>query len=511
MSVTKRSQYSLLLLAASAILACTSLQAGRPDRSPGTYIPLLKNTRAGEFSDTSWVSGARGAHLEVRASREGAWQALDQALANLGIKALRKDTAAGEWLTDWVVWKYDQATGKAQSKPGISLKSQELERHRFLLMLKAGDSADRLKIEATDTARQQEVDITPDSEYSWLEWKKRDTQQAAAETFLQRLQLPIESALATRFVVSGEIVKGKDGVAVVADTDSRTSADVVLISIPEAAVAVAPQPLQEMQTPAQPATPAAAVAVPDRGMVTAPPVMKTRVPAPAVESATRKGVITPDATINLRKDVAAESAIAASTVVPPVSTRAKTITAAAAETAAAEPDYLDLAPDEPQSTAAAKTGQVVMAGQPAAAATAASNGLLVRAAPGVTWPALVQSLKDLDITIEQSDERQHILLTGWVDANYDVKKQLLVMQSKDKPLWAFSLFGKGIERHRFQIVMVPANNSTQAIIYAYHIGSQEQVDLTPDSEQTLLSWKDRDSSPDVALALLRKLRIVIPR
>ena len=70
--------------------------------------------------------------------------------------------------------------------------------------------------------------------------------------------------------------------------------------------------------------------------------------------------------------------------------------------------------------------------------------------------------------------------------DYDGKNQLLVMQSKDKPLWAFSLFGKGIERHRFQLVMVPANEGTRSIVYAYHTGYQEQVDLTPDSEQTLL-------------------------
>ena len=59
MSVTTKMRYGLLLLVASAVLVCTNLQAARPDRSPGVYIPILKNTRAGEFSDTSWVSGAQ--------------------------------------------------------------------------------------------------------------------------------------------------------------------------------------------------------------------------------------------------------------------------------------------------------------------------------------------------------------------------------------------------------------------------------------------------------------------
>ena len=123
---------------------------------------------------------------------------------------------------------------------------------------------------------------------------------------------------------------------------------------------------------------------------------------------------------------------------------------------------------------------------------------------------MLQALADLDIPIETSGAQQYLLDTGWMNANYEEQNHQLVLRSKQGPKWAFSLLdGKGEERHKFRIEMVAANQGTRSIIHAYHIASQEQVDLTPDSSQTVLSWEDRQTSADVALALLRKLRIVI--
>ena len=56
-------------------------------------------------------------------------------------------------------------------------------------------------------------------------------------------------------------------------------------------------------------------------------------------------------------------------------------------------------------------------------------------------------------------------------------------------------------------LIVPVNDG-QAMIYAYHIGYQEQIDSTPDSSQTLLEWVDRKTRPRVAEAFLRRLRVV---
>lgn len=157
------------------------------------------------------------------------------------------------------------------------------------------------------------------------------------------------------------------------------------------------------------------------------------------------------------------------------------------------------------------TPRTVAVIKPEAAAQPDTRGLLVRASPAIAWPALLQSLDDLEITREHEDDRQHLLTTGWIDADYDDKNQLLVMRSKEGPEWAFNIFGKGIERHRFQLIMVPANEGERTIIYAYHTASQEQVDKTPDSSQTVLDWEDRKTDPDVAVALLRRLRILIPQ
>ena len=42
MSVTTKTRYGLILLVLSAVFACTNLQAGRPDRSPGVFIPIFE-------------------------------------------------------------------------------------------------------------------------------------------------------------------------------------------------------------------------------------------------------------------------------------------------------------------------------------------------------------------------------------------------------------------------------------------------------------------------------------
>jgi len=523
-----------------AAFACTSLQTNKTHRSPGTYIPELGNYHFGEFTGTRWVSAANGTYLEVHASQEEAWNALVQAFGNLGVKSLGKVTAAHEWQTDWVVWKYDNKTGKAGSKPGFGLGGQKLERHRFLFTVTPGVSPDSARIVAVDTLRQREVDIAPDSQYSWLEWKKRSPQQQAADTFLRRLQLPIESALATEFVVSEETNRATGSDPVTADNVADTRPDVVLTTIPEVEmVAAVPRQAQEL--------PQAEIDKPASGIVTVASDEATRQPEPvqaavgkspppvkAVREPATAGKKLPDklphskpqpldkpiqqpgpvgtGVTKSRQDVQSPQQTvitqpqATSSEVPGVSrVHEQPVTEETATVPAGSP--LAAAITQPENP-----GHPHKVIQPETPAAPAANGLLIRAAPELAWPALLQSLENLGIGIESFDERQHLLTTGWVNANYDGKNQLLIMQSNGKPKWAFNLFGnKGIERHRFQLVMVPANRGTRSIVYAYHTWAQEQVDQTPDSSQTLLVWEDRDTSTDVALAFLRRLRIVIPQ
>jgi uncharacterized lipoprotein len=136
-----------------------------------------------------------------------------------------------------------------------------------------------------------------------------------------------------------------------------------------------------------------------------------------------------------------------------------------------------------------------------------SRGLLVRAPVDAAWPALLSALDELGIPVQRSDRQQAMVTTAWIDWNYDEKNQQFGPRSKDRVKWAFSLGGGGMQRHRFQLTVVPVGVD-QSMVYGYHTGHQEQIDATPDSSQTLLEWVDRDTGPAVAEALLRRLRII---
>ena len=511
--------YRFTLLLVASILLLPAVQAKSPDRSPGAYIPVLKNAHVDELTATRWVDSAAGGYLEVLSGTGETWDALDQALTSLGIKSVKKDAESHQWLTDWVVWKYNKRKGTGRSKPAFSFTDNNLERHQFLITVKPGSSREHAVIVAVDKKREREEDLTPDSEAFWLEWKPRNLQQGAADTFLQRLQLPIESALATEFVVAEEITRTTAGDLVVTETTTDTSADVVLITIPETGV-----------TSLQPQIPEPPPVANDTvtGKLKAEETVTSKGPLPLkTGQESVDATLPPERTVPeqppvpepqpaekvTQKPEPAETRVSNNAQRPHVTQQAQTMPVE--ETRKPQP------PEQPEvkepsaipvasvatTTAPAHAKRVIQSDTPV---TPAANGLLVRASPSVAWPALLQALHDLEIPIDREDGQQHLLTTGWVNANYDEKNHQLVLRSKEKPKWAFSLFGKGIERQQYQVVLVPASKGARSIIYAYNTGYQQQIDQTPDSSQTLLAWEDRDTSPDLALSFLRQLRIVIP-
>jgi hypothetical protein len=521
--------YRFTLLLVASVLLLPAVQAKQPDRSPGVYIPVLKNAHVDDLTATRWVENAAGGYLEVLSSASEAWDALDQALTSLGIKPVKKDAASRQWLTDWVVWKYNKRKGTGRSKPAFSFGGRSLERHQFLMTVKPGSNREHAVIIIVDKKREREEDLTPDSMASWLEWKPRDLQQGAADTFLQRLQLPIESALATKFVVTEEITRTNAGDIVVTETMIDTSADVVLITIPEADV-TSLQPQTPEPTPAasdepirkpKPAVarenmsrqPVKTAQEPVEAAASAGKTMPEQPPVPELQPAEQVTLQPEPAAIRMAKS-------------PQSAQRARETVATQPQTMPVEEARLPRPPEQPEmkKPPAAPVASAVATAEPQIATSShtkaviqpdmpvkpAANGLLVSASPAVAWPALLQALHDLEIPVDRKDGQQHLLTTGWVNADYDKKNHLLVLRSEEGPMWAFNVFGKGIERQQFQIVMVPANQGVRSIIYAYNTGYQQQIDQTPDSSQTLLVWADQDTSPDLALAFLRQLRIVIP-
>jgi len=425
-------------------------------------------------------SDNNGAALSLPREPQAAWQLLNRALDGLGIKLVEQDEEQRRLRTGWVLWTWDPDSGTGNSKPPLKALSRTFERHRFEFSVNADVTGKGAVIEVRDAARQREVDITPDSEYTWLKWIDAKPQAAAAQSFLRRLQGDIESALSTsivpatgsapRIIEPVEPAASGDQRSVPAATDSATPAAVIVEPAP---VVTAPtgsgQAAQRRSVP-QPVQ--AQMARPTESAASPPPV-------PAVPPAKAEAIET------------TEQTAAASPTPTPTPTPKES-----------------LASPRPPAPVATPSPHADTAPVPAAPRTV-QGGLLVNAGPDATWQELIEALNSLGVTLQSDDQRQHILSTNWIDARYDRKNQQFLLESKQGPLWAFNLWGKGRERHRFQLILIPVAGAARTMVYAYHTGFQEETDRTPDSSQTLLYWKDHATEPAIALAFLRRLRLVV--
>ncbi|MEE8342977.1 MAG: hypothetical protein V3R51_04170 [Gammaproteobacteria bacterium] len=176
--------------------------AGSNERRSGVYLPD-ESTAALANTATAFVSSPEGVYLAVPLDPNKAWSALDQTLRRLGIAATEKNRAQGYWATTWVMWVYDPGTDRGTSKPGTRLGERIFERHQFAFAVKsAAPGGTGARIQIADQARQRQVDITPDSEYTWLEWQAAATQPAAAAACLRRIHRDYESVVVTTAVTT---------------------------------------------------------------------------------------------------------------------------------------------------------------------------------------------------------------------------------------------------------------------------------------------------------------------
>ncbi|MFZ0469955.1 MAG: hypothetical protein WAL92_13620 [Thiogranum sp.] len=420
---------------------------------------------------TRLSSTDHSAALTLPRDPQAAWQLLNQVLAGLGIKSVQRDEGQRRLRTDWVLWTWDPDSGTGNSKPPLKALSRTYERHRFEFTVGADAAGKGAVIEIRDAARQREVDITPDSEYTWLKWTDAELQAAAAQSFLHRLQGDIESALSTSIIpVTGSPPRIIEAVEPATHGDQTSS--------PLASGGVAP---------------AAVIVEPATAVVPAPEV--------SGEPAQRQRVEQP---------VEAQTALPADSGAPPPPVPATPpVKADAIERTEQTPIPKELAaspkPPAPVATPSAHADNPPLPAAP----RAVQGGLLVNAGPDATWQALREALDALGVKLQSSDQRQHMLTTEWIDANYDRKNQQFLMESKNEERWAFNVWGKGRQRHRFQLILIPVDGAVRTMIYAYHTGFQEETDRTPDSSQTLLYWKDHATEPAIAMAFLRRLRLVV--
>jgi len=382
--------------------------AAKSGQNRGVIIPDAEKVYAGV--STKIRATAEGAIWTVPLPRRQAWQVLKRALQRRGIGFTETDGETPSLLTEWVAWEYDAAAATGHSQRPHFGSQGTVERHRFRFELVNGSPDSPTEFRLRDAVRQKQVDIAPDSEYLWMEWRDFPLQAGAAFTFGRRLQGDYEVVMSLQ------------------------------------SVTVLPQPITKPPAPG-----------PGRA-VTAQPTADQQVTGKAASSLP---VVPP----------------------PPVGTPTASVPVQAA----------------PPATTAPRPTPV----------TRTATGLLVDAPVDTVWGALLLALENLKVDVETADKSQLMIVTGWVNANYDKKGQQLQIHSDDDSGWAFDWRGNGPQRHRFQLVLIGAGNGDKTLVRAYHTGFQEQVDQTPDSSQTLLTWENHRTDPRVAAAFLRRLRIIV--
>jgi len=409
-----------------------------------------------------------GADLNVPLDAGETWELLIRVLADLGIKPQQQDAQRQHLLSGWILWVWDPALKTGRSKPPLKVLSRTYERHRFDFSVSTAVANSGAVVHISDNTRQMEVDITPDSAYSWLDWRDAETQTDAAWSFMRRLQGNFESALSSRLVPSG--------VAVPRIIEPARSSMPIRKAPPVAAPApaVIVEPVRRLPAP---------VPVPSQ-------------PVTQQNSDKRSERRTP--TVEFRQSVDKVSTGVVNT--PPPTVPNPTVEPQSAE-------QTQTGPKNTQSMATAPPRSVAV--QSASEPLAVQGGLLVDGEPGASWRALLRALDALGISLQSSDQAQHMLSTQWTNGRYDKKNQQFMLESHTGERWAFDLWGKGRERHRFQLILIPVDGGARTMVYAYHTGFQVETDRTPDSSQTLLYWKDHKTDPVIAMAFLRRLRLMV--
>lgn len=476
-------RFYLLLLIIIGLLSAPDLHSAskkKSDAGPGVTIEDDAGLTVSQGLTDIIIDGNE-IILQVPGNVSEVWNTLKKTLRRLGVPFFSKKLSsngspsterfAHAFKTNWVSWNVDFVTGKGVSGSGLldALKGKNRERHKFLFHVLSGAEKGTTFIQVVDAERQAEVDIAPDSIYSWLEWQKQPPQPEAAHTFLQRIQGVYELAMTSHLIVVPDIPKPN-----------------VLKKTPIVPVSPSTNPSTSVLKPKVLEPTAQASEVSDsaskeaRAPETSQPIQRTssqRKPKQSVAKENKKATLE---TISIHKSSVPKNAVSKATSNPKISESKK-----ADSKMDSEPKK-----DKKQSDRGTLT---------------ATNALWIQKKNDETWDALLKTFEKFEISIQMKDPEQMILSTGWLNYFYDKKNQSLRRYPKDKPSWAFNLMGDGRERHRIQLTVLPTNQGAETLIYAFHTGSQELTDQTPDSSQTNLVWEGRETNANIASAFLRLL------
>lgn len=411
----------------------------------------------------------KGSYLRIYHHDSDAWSVLKESMSVIGIPMFSMDENEHAIITDWVFWIYDDKTGHVSSKPKFSLSgAQGRERHRFVFTLEEDEQPNYTKIRISDKQREHEYEVAPDSEFIWLKWEQAESQPEAAAAFLEVVAKAFTSASHTKIVSTNSL-----------ETNQHTESIARVVDVG--------------QTLSKPATEVQQKRV----------IGKKKIKVKSTES---KAVLHKQCT---QKDINyyltngySNKQITKLCSVQFVDTPV--------EHEVEVPIYEDAPAPADAQTSTNNTSLAATQVNNKYASINGKKGLLIKASPNKTWDAIIKWAKDIKLPIASNNSNEYILTTNWAEYTYNDKKSSLEMREKDSVLWAFNIFGNGLQRHKFQIKLL-SNNNQDSIVVIEHQGYQVQVDDAPDSSVSLLTWEDQETNDEIATALLRKLRLYIPQ
>ena len=230
--------------------------AARPDRKQGVIIPDAERVYSDVSTDIRETE--QGAEWRIPLPGQQAWEVLKRSLRRLGVTYTESGSKPRQLLTGWITWGYDAAKNTGHSKRPHFGSMGTTELHKFRFRLAGTEPA---KIMISDAAYQKQVEIAPDSEYEWLEWRAFDPQPGAAYTFGRRLQGEYQAAMSLEPVsvvtppsppprVTGPVITREQTVEAAADKAPER----VVPPLQPAQVKIQPQPAVK---PVQDVTPVA--------------------------------------------------------------------------------------------------------------------------------------------------------------------------------------------------------------------------------------------------------------
>lgn len=137
------------------------------------------------------VEGDGPPSLRLTGSESDNYNVVVSMLSNLGFPYQVVSESPAVFQTDWISWHYDEESKKTMSRyVSRFFGTSRRDKYKFRIAIKNIQQQTSLFLD--EVSREEEIDITPDTEIIWLKWKPQEPDNHAIVAFLQRLRTEYE-------------------------------------------------------------------------------------------------------------------------------------------------------------------------------------------------------------------------------------------------------------------------------------------------------------------------------